>query len=71
MARGWRYTKLSLSSAVILYFSDLCFVLFVPSFLLFLSCFVFVVMLSLELCRCSSNIILSGRPRTTGLAATV
>ena len=38
----------------------------VPFFLSFfvLFCFCFVVMLSLELCRCSSDIFLSSRPRT-------
>ena len=48
MASGRHYTKLSLSSALLLYFSGMmCFVL-----LLFLSfCrFCFVFMLSLELC---------------------
>ena len=62
MARGWRYTKLSLSTSLLLYFSGMCFVL--------LYCFLFVVdMLSLELCRCSSDIFLFSRPRT-GLATT-
>ena len=57
------YAKLSLSSALLLSFSDVCFVLLFLSFCRF--CFVF--MLSLELCRCSPGISLSGRPRT-GLA---
>ena len=72
MARGWHYTKLSLSSAL-LSFSDmyvLCGII-VPFFFCRF-CFVFniVFMLSLELCRCSSDIFLSSRPRTysTGLA---
>ena len=43
MARGWHYTKLSLSSALLLSFSGMCFVLsFAPFFLSFLFCFVFV-----------------------------
>ena len=48
MARGWRYTKLSLSSAF-LSFYVLC--VFVP-FLSFMFCSVFVFILSLEVCRC-------------------
>ena len=32
MARGWDYTKLSLSSALLLSFSDMCFVLLFLSF---------------------------------------
>ena len=28
MARGWHFTKLSLSSALLLYFSGMCFVLY-------------------------------------------
>ena len=64
MARGWHYTKLSLSSA--LYISGMCFVLSFLSFCPF--CFVF--MLSLELWRCSSDVYLSSRPRSTGLATT-
>ena len=50
MARGWHYTKFSLSSALLLSFSGVCFVLLFLSFCRF--CFVF--MLSLELCRFSS-----------------
>ena len=43
MARGWHYTKVSLSSALLLSFSGMCFVLLFPSFfVLFLSCFCFV-----------------------------
>ena len=49
-------------------FSDMCFVLFIY-FCRF--CFVsnFISMLSLELCRCSSDLFLSSRPRA-GLATT-
>ena len=68
MARGWHYAKLSLSSALRLYFSGMCILLF-----LFLSLcrflFVFFLLLSLELGRCSSDLFLSSRPRT-GLATT-
>ena len=58
MARGWPYTKLSISSVLLLYFflaCALCYcsVRFVV-FVLFLSCF--VLMLSLELCICSSDL---------------
>ena len=65
MALGWHFTKLFLSSALLLSFSGMCFVLLFPSFCRF--CFVSV--LSLELCRCSSDLFLSSRPRT-GLATT-
>ena len=44
---GWRYTKLSLSSALLLYFYVMCFVLLALSFCRFW--FVFVFKLSLEL----------------------
>ena len=69
MARGWHYAKLSLSSALRLSFSGMCVLLF-----LFLShcrfcLFVFFLLLSLELGRCSFDIFLSSRPRT-GLATT-
>ena len=69
MARGWHYTKLSLSNAL-LYLSGICFVYlfliyFCFVFVLFLFCF--VSMLSLELCRCSSDLSLPSRLRT-GLA---
>ena len=40
----------------------------IPLFLSFLFCLVFVVVLLLELCMCSSDIFLSSSPRTTGLA---
>ena len=46
MARGWHHTKLSLSSALLLSFPGMCFVLMFLSF-----CHFFVFMLSLELCR--------------------
>ena len=36
----------------------------------FLSCFCFVFVLSMELCRCSSDIFLSSRPRTTTINTT-
>ena len=73
MARGWHYAKLSLSSALRLSFSGMCILLF--SFLsltwyLIVVLFVCVfILLSLELCRCSSDLFLSSRPRT-GLATT-
>ena len=60
--------------------SHLYFLAFVCNFCLFCCyfislsfcrvCLVFVLMLSLELCRCSSDISLSSRPRSTGLATT-
>ena len=62
MARGWRYTKLSLSSFLLLYF----FWHVVCVIILF---FVLVSMLSFGLCRCSSDFFLSSRPHT-GLATT-
>ena len=63
--RGWHYTKLSLSSAL-LFFSGMCFVLLM--FLYFCRfCLVFVLFylyaLLGGLCRCSSDIFLSSRPR--------
>ena len=58
MARGWHYTKLSLSSTFLLSFSGMC------TFCRFCFVFVFVFLLSLELCRCSSDLFLSSRPRT-------
>ena len=42
MARGWHYTKLSLSSALFLYFSGMCLVALFrsfPRFVLFLFCY--------------------------------
>ena len=66
MARGWHYTKLSLSSALLLSFSGMCIFIIVHfSFLSFCFvslCFFFFFLLSLELCRCSSDIFLS-KPR--------
>ena len=62
MARGWHYVKVSLSSALRLSFSGMCILLFL---FLYLCRFVFVccvfLLLSLELCRCSSDLFLSGR----------
>ena len=58
MARDWHYTKPSLSNALLLLFClacALCYcsIIFVV-FVLFLFCF--VLMLSLELYRCSSDL---------------
>ena len=50
MARGWHYTKLSLSSALLLSFSGMCILFIVPFFLSFFSCFLLCFsLLSLEL----------------------
>ena len=57
--------QLSLSSAFLLSFSGMCFVLLFLSFCRFC----FVVLLSLEICSSSSDVFLSRRPRT-GLATT-
>ena len=62
MARGWHYTKLSLSSAPLLSFSGMCILPVVFFFCGFL-------LLLLELCRYSSDLFLSSIPRT-GLATT-
>ena len=65
MARGWHYTKLSLSSAVLLPFYGMCFIalfLYFCRVCLVLFCFVFV--LSLELCRYSSDTFLSSQSHT-------
>ena len=43
MARGWHYTKLSLSSALLLFFFSHVLCLIVPFFLSPLSCFCFVL----------------------------
>ena len=62
MARGWRHTKLSikcLSSVSIFFWHMLCVI--VSLFLSFLFCFVLVFMLSLELCRCPSDLFMSSR----------
>ena len=70
MARSWRCTKLSLSSALLLSFSGMCFALLSLYFCCFCVCFCFVfvfMLLSLELCRYSSGLFLSSRTRT-GLA---
>ena len=59
---AWRYTKLSLLSALLPSFSGMRFVLLLLSFcrscFIFIFVFVFVSMLSLELCRCRSDILL-------------
>ena len=60
---GWHYNiKFSLSSALFLSFSGMCFVLLFLYFVVF--CRVLVFVLSLELCKCSSDLFLSNRPRT-------
>ena len=71
MARGWHYAKLSLSNARRLSFSGMCvyFAILVPFSLSFLFVCVFLF-LSLELGRCFSDLFLSSRARTTGLATT-
>ena len=70
MARGWHYVKLSLSSALLLSFSGVCILLLFFSFcVVFVLSSVVFILLSLELCRCSSGRFLSSRPRT-GLATT-
>ena len=70
MARGWHHTKLSLSSALLLSFSGImCILLFLFLSLCRFCLFVFFLLLSLELGRCSSDLFLSSRPRT-GLATT-
>ena len=69
MARGWHYAKLSLSSALRLSFSGMCILLFLFLSLYRFCLFVFFLLLSLELGRCSSDLFLSSRPRT-GLATT-
>ena len=68
MAHGWHYAKLSLSSALRLYFSGTCIFILVPSSLSF-CLFAFFLLLSLELGSWSSDLFLSSRPRT-GLATT-
>ena len=70
MARGWHYAKLSLSNAPRLSYSDLYILLLLfLSLCRFFCVFVFFLLLSLELGRCSSDLFLSSRPRT-GLATT-
>ena len=69
MARGWHYAKLSLSTALRLSFSGMCILLFLFLFPCRFCLFVFFLLLSLELRRCSSDLFLSSRPRT-GLATT-
>ena len=63
MARGWYYAKLSLSSALRLSFSGMCILLFLFLSLCRFCLFVFFLLLSLELGRCSSDLFLSSRPR--------
>ena len=69
MARGWHYAKLSLSSALRLSFSGMCILLFLFLSLCRFCLFVFFLLLSLELGRCSHDLFLSSRPRN-GLAIT-
>ena len=69
MARGWHYAKLSLSSVLRLSFSGMCILLFLFLSLCRFCLFVFSLLLSLELGRCSSDLFLSSRPRN-GLAIT-
>ena len=69
MARGWHYAKLSQSSALSLFFSGMCILLFLFLSLCRFCLFLFFLLLSLELGRCSSDLFLSSRPRT-GLATT-
>ena len=72
MARGWRYTKLYISSSLLLSFlaCALCLKKNMnaprPSPFFFCHfCFCFYALVgSLELCRCFSDIFLSSRPRT-------
>ena len=64
MVRGWHYSKLSLSSALLLSFSGMCILLLFLSFCRFI-----FILLLLGLCRRSSDLFLSSRPRT-GLATT-
>ena len=75
-AMHWVYLVGSLraSPSYLCYIFWRLFVFFCPFCCCFISlsfcrfCLVFVFMLSLELCRCSSDISLSSRPRSTGLA---
>ena len=69
MARGWHYAKLSLSNAPSLSVSGICILLFLFLSLCRFLCVRVFLLLSLELCGCSSDIFLSSRPRT-GLATT-
>ena len=69
MARGRHYAKLSLSSALRLSFSGMCILLFLFLSLCRFCLFVFFLLLSLELGRCSPDLFLSSRPRN-GLAIT-
>ena len=73
MARGWQYTNISLSSALLLSFSGICILFLFLSFVISVfkekSLFLSFFLLSLELYRCSSDLFLSRRPRI-GLATT-
>ena len=69
MARSWHYAKLSLSSALRLSNSCMFILLFLFLSLCRFCLFVFFLLLSLELGRCSSDLFLSSRPRT-GLVTT-
>ena len=61
----------TLSIEFLLSFSGMCILLLFFSFcrFCFVSLFIYLFLLSLELCRCSSDLFLSSRPRT-GLATT-
>ena len=63
MARGWHYAILSIECPSSIFFWHVYFVILVPFSLSFLFVCVFLL-LSLELCRCSSDLFLSSRPRT-------
>ena len=49
--RGWHYTKLSLSSALLLFFSGMCFALLLLSFCLSFLFFCFHALVGAFLCR--------------------
>ena len=71
MARGWDYAKLSLSNAPRLSSSGMCILLFLFLSLCRFLCVCVFLLLSLELGRCSSDLFLSSRLRSsTGLATT-
>ena len=65
MAGGWRCIKLSLpSSAIFQTFSGMCYLLLLYCSFIFVVFVLLVFMLSLELCRCSSDLFLFNRPST-------
>ena len=67
MDRGWHYVKLSLSNAPRLSFSGLCILLFLFLSLCRFLCVCAFLLLSLEqVRRCSSDLFLPSRPRSTG-----